>query len=510
MEGARMMSRRGFLAQGTATLALFAAPVQAAMPRFLSDEPFDVTTVEDIARTLSQSPYAPRPIVPEAWRDLTYDEYRKIWFNTSKAVWAETGLPVQMDLFHPGLYFPQAVEVDVVEEDRAHRLAFDYDLFDKTDRAPDLPIDETMGYSGLRLRAELVRAGIYQEFCVFQGASYFRALATGQNYGLSARGLALRTGDAEGEEFPDFVRFWMEAPAHGDTTFILHALLDSPSVTGAYRFEITPGAACEMVVHATLFPRVTLDHVGIAPLTSMFLYDETNRETFRDFRPAVHDSDGLLVWNGAGEMLWRPLANPRDLAFVDANPRGFGLMQRARDFKDFEDLEAHYHTRPSAWVEPMEDWGAGVVRLVEIPADKEIYDNIVAYWRPHTPLEPGIEHRFSYRLTWGEEPARRRDVARVANTFLGLNFNQDAEQVVIDFEGHTALAGELDAISVHVSSNEVTLSPGLLQRLPDGQGVRLAFSFDPQERTQAELRAQLMRDGQAISEVWLYRWRAPA
>ena len=508
-----MITRRSFLAHSTAALALFAAPTHAMMPRFLSDEPFDATTVEEMARTLSEAPYSPRPLVPEAWRNLTYDQYRKIWFNTSKAVWADTGLPLQMDLFHPGLYFPQAVEVDVVANDRAHRLAFDYALFDKTDKAPKLPLDETMGYSGLRLRAELIKAGIYQEFCVFQGASYFRALATGQNYGLSARGLALKTGDRDGEEFPDFVRFWVETPAHDSGTFILHALLDSPSVTGAFRFEITPGTPCEMVVRATLFPRVMLDHVGIAPLTSMFLYDETNREAFRDFRPAVHDSDGLLVWNGAGEMLWRPLANPRDLgisAFVDDNPKGFGLMQRARDFQDFEDLEAHYHTRPSAWVEPLGDWGAGVVRLVEIPADKEIYDNIVAYWRPREALAPGRAHRFDYRLTWGEEPLRRRDLARVGNTFGGLNFAQNAEQMVIDFDPHPELDVPIEDISVHVSSNDVAVSSGLLQRLPDGQGVRLAFSFDPEGRTSAELRAQLLRDGRPVSEVWLYRWRASA
>jgi glucans biosynthesis protein len=509
-----MMTRRGFLRTGTALLALAAAPVQAAMPRFLSDAPFDGDTVAALARDLARRPYAPRPTVPQAWRDLTYDQYRQIWFNTNKALWADTGLPLQLDLFHPGLYFPQAVEVDVVEDARAHRLAFDMALFDKTDQAPDLPLDETMGYSGLRLRAELERAGIHQEFCVFQGASYFRMLATGQGYGLSARGLALDTGDARGEEFPDFTRFWVQTPHVGDTTFVVHALLDGPSVTGAYRFSITPGVPAVVEVSCTLFPRRDLDHVGLAPLTSMFLFDETNREAFRDFRPAVHDSNGLLVWNGAGEMLWRPLSNPATLglsAFVDQTPRGFGLLQRARSFGDFADLEALYHKRPSAWVEPLGDWGRGVVRLVEIPADLEIYDNIVAYWRPETVLEAGGEYAFSYRLSWGDEPVHTLDLARVANTAMGLSFDQTQQLVVIDFAAHPALEGNLQTVTIRVHADDATTTPGLLQRNPETGGVRLAFQFTPHEGVDwVELRAELLRDALPLSEVWLYRWEVPA
>lgn len=502
------MKRRAFLLSSAALL--LAQTARADMPRFLSSEPFTPDTVRALARKLAAAPFQVRPEVPAAWRDLTYDQYRMIWFNTSKALWEGSDLPFRLDLFHPGLYFPRAVEVDVVRADTANRLAFDYALFDKTDSAPDLPVDETMGYSGLRLRHRYAGEANHREFAVFQGASYFRAIGAAQNYGLSARGLALRTGDAEGEEFPDFTQLWVEEPVMGDEAITVHALLDSPSVTGAFRFVIRPGMACEMEVEATLYPRVDLDHVGIAPLTSMFLYDETNRPRFDDFRPAIHDSDGLLIWNGRGEMLWRPLANPVGLqvsSFVDDTPRGFGLMQRADKLSDFADLEAHYHKRPSLWIEPGEDWGQGVVRLVEIPSDKEIYDNIVAYWRPRDPLLAGSEARFTYRMTWGDGAATRRDVAAVGNTHMGRNFNRDRWLAAIDFEPHPALA-DLDDVTIRINSGSSDVSGGVLQRNPETGGARLAFTFDPGDRPASELRAQLFRDGTAISEVWLYRWTA--
>ncbi|CTQ34360.1 glucan biosynthesis protein [Jannaschia rubra] len=511
------MTRRGFLA-GVSLLAMTAA-AGAVTPRYLESTSFGPDTVHDLARDLAAQEFTARAKVPEPWLNLTYDEYRKIWFDVDNAVWSGTDLPFQMDLFHPGLYFPRPVEIDVVEDGQAHRLAFDIDLFTGTDDAPKLAVDETMGYSGLRLRHQFEGETKQREFAVFQGASYFRAIGAAQAYGLSARGLALRTGDPDGEEFPEFIRYWVVRPAPGDPDITVHALMDSPSVTGAFRFQITPGLAAEMRVDATLFPRVDLDHVGIAPLTSMFLYDQTNRPRFDDFRPAIHDSDGLLIWNGAGEMLWRQLANPTELqvsSFVDEGPRGFGLMQRARRLSDFADLEAHYQDRPSLWIEPEGDWGPGVVRLVEIPSDKEIYDNIVAYWRPHAVLAAGSEHRFAYRMIWTDEvssvpPPRRQDVARVIDTHIGQNFDRDRTIVAIDFAAHPALdvpelEGQLDGIAVYVASGQAETSAGILQRNPETGGARLAFTFDPGDSRTVELRAQLFRDGAALSEAWLYRW----
>ncbi|WP_135502617.1 glucan biosynthesis protein [Roseovarius aestuariivivens] len=498
------LSRRGFLC-GTTALVV-APPVWATG----GDVPFSHDTVVTLARELSGQPHSPRAEVPKAWRDLSYEAYRHYWFRTADALWSGTDRPYEVDFFLPGLYFPRPVTIHEVTGGTARALPFDLTLFDRTDEAADLPVDDTLGYSGFRLRTELTTPGIKNEFCVFQGASYFRALGMAQVYGLSARGLALHTADERGEEFPEFTQFWIEAPAPGQRVIVVHALLESPSVTGAYRFAITPGPACVMEVEATLFPREDLTHVGLGPLTSMFLYDETNRTRFDDFRPAVHDSDGLMIWNGAGEVLWRPLANPTRLqvsSFLDDSPRGFGLMQRARELEDFADLEALYHARPGLWVEPKGDWGKGAVTLVEIPADKEIYDNIVAYWRPAEPIQAGTETKISYRLTWGATAPVETGLPSVVNTRMGAR-ETGGRIVTVDFEAHDLLDEGPEGIEAVIHSPHVTPSPGVIQRNPATGGLRVAFNFDPGERELVELRAQLFKDGQPASEVWLYRWTA--
>jgi len=504
------ITRRAFLA-GTTALAL---------PRIvLATSPgmdFDRETVIMLARDMASAPYMPRPDVPKDWRDLSYEQYKSIWFRHTSALWRDTDASYNVDFFHPGLYFPQAITIDTVENGNSKLVPFDLSAFDRTDKVPALTEKGDLGYSGFRLRTELTEKGKKNEFCVFQGASYFRAIGLGQTYGLSARGLALKTGDPMGEEFPDFTRFWLERPEPGQRNMVVHALLDSPGVTGAYRFDITPGPSCVMEVQATLFPRRNLSHVGLGPLTSMFLYDSTDRTRFDDFRPAVHDSDGLLIRNGAGEVLWRPLANPNKLqisSFVDENPRGFGLMQRSRQLSDFADLEALYHQRPCVWVEPMGDWGKGAVTLVEIPADREIYDNIVAYWRPQKPMHAGSRIDLSYRLNWGSEGTGivsapdQPKLARVANTSMGAR-RAGGRIVAIDFEDNPLLGDDPDGIDIRVTSPHAKTSDGVLQRNPQTGGLRLAFSFDPGKRKMAEIRAQLRRNGKPLTEVWLYRWTA--
>ncbi|UWQ73161.1 glucan biosynthesis protein [Leisingera sp. M658] len=498
-------TRRSFLAAALGSTALAALPSVAreAMP-------FTRNVVVAKARALAAKPFADRPMVPQDWLDQSYDDYKSRWFRTKDALWAGTDRSYNVDFFLPGLYFPRAIQVNTVADGMAERIGFDLSLFDKNDKAPDLTTEGDLGYSGLRLRTDLDHPDKKTEFCVFQGASYFRAIGTGNAYGLSARGLALKTADPEGEEFPEFIEFWLEAPAPGQRSMVVHALMDSPSVTGAYRFTITPGSSAVMDVEATLFAREELSHAGLAPLTSMFLFDATNRNRFDDFRPAVHDSDGLLVLNGNGETLWRPLANPTRLqvsSFVDENPQGFGLMQRPRRLSEFNDLEAFYHNRPCLWVEPKEDWGKGAVTLVEIPADKEIYDNIVAYWRPRDPYAAGSEVNLNYRLTWGEEPVL--SMPRVIDTAEGARiFGGPGRIMTIDFDAHPLFDGGPDTLDVHIHSPHVATSEGVLQHNPETGGLRLAFYFDPGERDHVELRAQLRKDGDAASEVWLYRWTA--
>lgn len=484
----------------------------AASVKFGPAKPFSYKGLLDIGRRTAAASYRSATKIPQDWIDLEYTEYRGINFQPDSAVWKNTARPFEMEFFAPGLYFPAPITVSVIENNQARQALFSKDVFRFNDAVPELSDGPTLGYSGLRLRANINDPDRKDEFVVFQGASYFRAVARGQAYGLSARGLALRTGEAEGEEFPDFRHFWVEAPHPGAKSIRVHALMDSPSVVGIYSFDITPGNETQMAVEATLFPRVDLTHVGIAAETSMFLFDETNRNRFDDFRQAVHDSDGLLIQNGAGETLWRHLSNPVELqvsSFVDNGPRGFGLMQRPRKFADYADLEANYHRRPGLWVIPGEDWGRGSVTLVEIPADKEIYDNIVAYWRPRQPLEAGKEHRFTYRLFWCDEAPISKKLARVINTRTGKRALGEKGRIAsIDFAPSTMLPDDLNEVAVHVSSTGGSVSPGILQRNPSTGGPRLSFTFDPGDRKAMEMRAQLVVNGKTASEVWLYRWTA--
>ncbi len=498
-----MMNRRTFMA----LIAAAAASPAAAQ----ATQPFSRDWLIDLALRKSKADYTARPLIPEAWRKISYDDFQHIWFNEKKAIWNDTDRPLKLDLFTAGLYVERPTTIHLVEDGQARTLAYDISLFDRTGDFPDLPIDDTMGYAGLRMRAELNAPGIFEEFTVFQGASYFRAIGNGQTYGLSARGLALRTGAADGEEFPDFTDFWVEAPAPGADSFVVHALLDSPSVTGAYQFTISHGETTDIAVTATLFPRVDLTHVGLGALTSMFLFDETNRHRFDDFRPAVHDSEGLLILNGNGERIWRPLANPKKVeisAFVDDGPQGFGLMQRDRDPESFADLEAHYEARPSLWITPDGDWGKGVVELIEIPADKEIYDNIVAFWRPREVMKSGARQDFSYHMAWGNDPTGLPDLAPVINTRIGKGFDQIKTVIAIDFATHPALEGSLDDLTIVLRGSHGEVSPAIVQRNPGTGGVRMSFSILPGDAQMVELRAQLRRDGTPLTEVWLYRWTA--
>lgn len=505
------MLRREFIASLAALAATPALAEDAQLTGLqLGDStPFSHDDVVSIARELNKQAYSPATRIPEAWSNISYEDYVSIWFDPRNSLWADqTDVPVQLDVFAPGLYFPTPIGLSVVEDGMARPVEFNLNLFAKTDKFPDLPIDDTLGYSGLRLRAELENAGVFTEFAVFQGASYFRAIGTGEIYGLSARGLAIDTAEPRGEEFPDFRAFWLEKPEAGAKTFVLHALLDSPSCTGAYRFEITPGVAQTMDITARIFPRVDMPHVGIGPLTSMFQYDQTNRDRFSDFRPAVHDSDGLLIINGGGETLWRPLANPQRLqvsGFLDNNPKGFGLMQRAQTFGDFNDLEALYHKRPSVWVEPKGDWGRGNVTLVEIPTPSEIFDNIVCYWRPSGGLPAGSDNLFEYRLTWSQDTDYGNGLS-VLNTAIGAGFEGKGIIVAIDFAPGVEMPEDLSTITHPIQASSGTVSGGVLQRNPETNGPRLAFKFEPEGAELIEFRAQLLVDEKPISEVWLYRW----
>ncbi|WP_099559053.1 glucan biosynthesis protein G [Hartmannibacter diazotrophicus] len=498
---------------GVLPTAAFAAATQA---QFAVSGPFRRSTVAEIARKLAAQEFqAPDSSLPDVLQNLSYDQYRDIRFRREKSIWADQKLPFQLQLFHRGAYFKQPVEVALVNKGEATHLPYDPEMFSFGSLVPQPIPNEDIGFAGIRIHGPINTPDYYDEIAVFQGASYFRSLAKGQVYGISARGLALKTADPEGEEFPTFRAFWVERPSEAADSIVVSALLDSPSTTGAYRFTLRPGMPTLMDVEAQLFPRVDLQKVGLAPGTSMYFFSGNGPHDIDDFRPSVHDSDGLLMVTGRGERLWRPLANPKTLqisAFSDTAPRGFGLIQRNRNFDDYEDLEAAYQRRPSLWIEPVGDWGSGLVTLIEIPTDSEIHDNIVAYWNPHEPIPAGSEFSFAYRLAWGGDPEAALGSARVTSTRSGQVPN-DRDSGMRLFVVDYSLAAGIDRGAIGqpkatVSSYKGSVKNVVLQNNDVTGGFRLSFQLDPGSEELIELRAELHFDNGEPAETWVYRWTA--
>lgn len=503
---------------GTMTAAL----AGAALPRHAKAQgpaqpdpvpaPFGFEEVARIAADLARSAHvAPPAKLAPPFDDLDYDAYRGIRFRREADPWA--GVPgFGLDLLPPGMLFEQPVRINLVEAGMVRPLPFDPSVFDFDENAfpPDaarMPPGD-MGWSGFRLRSVLNRPGYLDELAVFQGASYYRVLGRGNRYGISARGLAIGTASSGGEEFPSFREFWIHTPDAAAGTVTVHALLDSRSVAGAFEFVLKPGDDTLVATRAALIPRRDLADVGIAPLTSMFWFGPGDRGGFDDYRPAVHDSEGLQMLTGTGHRLWRVLANPATLqmaAFADRDPRGFGLMQRTRAFDAYQDAEARYELRPSAWIEPRGAWGEGSVVLVEIPLSSEFHDNIVSFWRPAQPLLAGVRHDFAYDQHFGAAPGGGFPEARVLHSRSGRSVNDEsARSFVIDFDLAPFRDQPDPTPVVRTSAGEIGHSYVL--RLPEQGLMRLAFEFRPDNVDLAEISARLEGADTTLSESWLYRW----
>lgn len=368
---------------------------------------------------------------------LKYDAWRDIRFQPARAVWKGSGSPFEVQLFHAGGYFTHPVVVHEIVDGRVRPLPLAKDAF-MYGRAFGGQAPTPPEVAGFRLHFPFKNTEYKDEVIAFLGASYFRAVTPDTGYGLSARGLAI---DAAGpkEEFPAFEHFWLERPAAGANAITVYALMDSPRVAGAYRFVVKPGASTVVEVQARLYPRAAIAGFGIAPLTSMFLSGENQPRP--GFRPEVHDSDGLSVASAEGEWLWRPLSNPRHTfttSFALKGVKGFGLMQRDRAFSSYEDTEARYERRPSAWIEPVGDWGAGRVELMQFNTADEFTDNAVAYWVPAKPPAPGQALDIAWRVHWQGDAQQRPPGAWVAQTRAGPGpypLAKNEMQYVVDFTG---------------------------------------------------------------------------
>lgn len=472
---------------------------------------FGFADVQAQAEALAALPF--RAVVqaerPHVLDSLDYDQYQAIEYRRERTLWAEAGSRMRLQLFPTAFLYGQPVEVSVVREGIAHRLQPTGDWFHWGPLAGRIDDDAPIPVAGFRVLYPLHEPDHHDEIASFLGASYFRILGREQVHGLSGRGLAIDTALPGGEEFPTFRAFWLEQPHPEDRSLQFYGLLDSPSVAGAYRFVLQPGTRTQMEVEAVLYPRADVASPGIAPLTSMFLAGSTTPPPADDFRPHVHDSDGLLILNGNGERVWRPLVNPRALAvsaFSATSPAGYGLLQRNQDFHAFQDLEALYHRRPGPWVEPLEDWGEGSVHLVEIPTSGEYFDNVVAYWAPAQPMKAGVPFSLRYRVLAVSGDAGLSPEGRVVATRLGRPPEAPGlHRLLIDFSG-----GELDVLrpvqpveADAAATNGRIVSKSVVGGLPGGNW-RLVLHVEPTGSEPVDLRARLMLHDQALTETWLF------
>jgi periplasmic glucans biosynthesis protein len=469
--------------------------------------PFTFETLLEDAKRRASAPYAPqRSSLPAALDKLSPEQYRSIHFNPDAGIWRAEKLPFRVELLRAGNKPQTTVTVSTVEDGMATDVVATPAMFQMSSTLPAQLGKVSLPLSGFRIRSRINSNKIWDEFLVFQGASYFRAVAKNLLYGLSARGLAINTGDPSGEEFPAFTHFWIERPDARAAAIVIYALLESESTTGAYKFTVQPGVETFMDVDLTLFPRAEMRVVGIAPLTSMFLFDETNRGRLDDYRPEVHDSDGLQIITTSGEQIFRQLANPLKLqvsTFTATAPQGYGLVQRPRDQSDFQDFDARYERRPSAWIEPKGEWGAGAVELVEIPSGRESNDNIVAFYRTAQTLSPGHPAQFAYRITWTDEPALPKGLGKVDATRSGASLDRKRRVFVLDIVG----AGEkVDGLRLDLAASAGKISNATLMANGELHGLRASFEIDPKDADVIELRLRIMRGDHPVSETWLYRW----
>lgn len=508
------LSIAAFATVASAIAAPEAAPAAPAAEQGVPVE-FTFAAVERRARDLAAAPYQPdQPALPPYFANLDYDQYRDIRFRRDHALWRPEGSPYQVELFQRGFMFKDRVTINVIEGGQVVLVPYRESLYNYGKNEVPAEVPEDLGFAGLRLLYPLNRDDVFDELGVFLGASYFRAVSQGSIYGISARGLAIDTGLPSKEEFPVFREFWIEKPNRDAAAITVYALLDSASVAGAYRFRIAPGLDTVIEVKSHLFLRERVQKLGLAPLTSMFFHAEDTDRFMDDFRPEVHDSDGLLVVDGTGERIWRPLVNPRGLrinAFHAENPKAFGLLQRDRDYNNYQDLEARYEDRPSAVVEPIGDWGKGVVELVQIPSDSERYDNVVAFWVPDRPADAKEQFEYEYRLRFSTNPEAGLRGGRTAATRIGAGgtvvLDSNKRKFVIDFVGET-LAGLSPETPVEaaVSASSGTLSRPVVQPNPQNKGWRLFFELTPDGSGPVDLRTFLRNGDDVLSETWSFQW----
>jgi glucans biosynthesis protein len=487
------------------------AQVRPAHPAF-SFEP-----LARLALERASHPYQSRSsALPAGLAKLSFEQYSAIHFRRSASLWHERSL-FEVQFYHRGFNFDRRVNISEVGPAGVRPITYSPAMFELGPAVSQLRLTQDLGFAGFAVHYPLTTPQAKDEVMVFLGASFFRVLGRNQVFGLSARGLAIDTASVAGEEFPYFTDFWLVRPEAQARRLTIYALLDSPSISGAYQFELEPGTLSRVQVNAQLYPRRAIQKLGLAPLTSMYLHGDTALgKRFDDYRPQVHDSDGLMVQRGSGEWQWRPLVNPVKLRvnrFMDQKPRGFGLIQRDREFSHYQDVDSRFEQRPSYWIEPQGDWGKGGIEVVEIPSDEEIHDNVEAYWVPDAPVVAMKPLSFSYVLfsylrSWEWPPGGRAIATRFGRvTTASAGAPVGARRLMIDFAG-----GDLDYLAASqpvqaaVSASGGEVDSVTVQRLPGSMGWRVAMRLNPAGDRAIDLRCYLTLYGEALTETWTYLW----
>jgi glucans biosynthesis protein len=527
------VDRRTVLKGAAAASAVVAGPLAKAFAdeagglQFEPAVPFSYDLFKAHARELAHQPYEPPPRPsPDVLQKINYEEWGKIKFRTDDALFANGPGPYPVTFFHLGLFFQKAVGMHVVEGDQSRKIIYDQSYFDMPANSPARDLPKGAGFAGLRIQESRTGSLDWKknDWVAFLGAAYFRSIGELRQYGLSARGIALDVAVADRpEEFPDFTQFYIDSASPDPDSLLLYALMEGPSIVGAYRFVMTRGKGVVMDIQSSLYVRAQSSRFGIAPCTSMYWYSETKKETAIDWRPEVHDSDGLEMWSGNGERLWRALNNPPRImlsSFLDDNPRGFGLMQRDRVFDHYLD-GVNYDRRPSLWVEPQpgpdgQGWGKGAIQLCEIPTDDEIHDNVVAMWVPAQPVPAGAELHLNYKLYWLAESPASSSLGRVVATRLGRGGQpgqprpKGVRKFMVEF-----LGGPLETLPYGVKPElSVTTSRGvfgpyqLIEAVPDGVAGHWRAQFDlvVEGPDPVEMRAFLKSGDQPMTETWLFQY----
>ena len=516
----------------------------ACSPALMAQD-FSFETVRTMARDRAAVPYvAPADDLADFWKNLTYDQHRDIRFKMEDGLWAADKKPFSIDFFHPGWTAKKSVKLYEVNGAGAKPLFFDRSLFDYGKQPVPNGIPTPPGYAGWRARTRLNSPEYMDEFLVFLGASYFRSIPAKAPYGLSARGVSLNSGlPGVPEEFPDFQNFWLKTPEADAKTLTTWALLDGPSVAGAWQFSVTPGVETVMEIEAEITLRQPVQQLGLAPFSSMFWFGELTHPRAYDFRPEVHDSDGLLMELGTGAKHFRPLDHTpgqfRHCVFSLEKPQAWSLLQRDRAFTSYQDLEAHYHDRPSVRVEPVEGFEKGQLHLIEMPTADETNDNVILVFEPDPKPEVGKPYRFKYRLVWQRDPAPSGLFA-VKDTRYGNPVQKPNELLfTIDFAkplhpekkigdpkwdditGYKAVVTTNQAGVKILHTDIVDLSMPNVDSLPLGMGrnpelhmpqvLRAFFVLEPPaDLRDIDLTCELQdAAGQAVSERWLYLWKKP-